>query len=62
MKTAKPDILNLEQFKDKHYGKRGTVRRDELEAGYEHFKIGAWVGVATTRVSERKRRNDSSVT
>ncbi|HET9053133.1 MAG TPA: helix-turn-helix transcriptional regulator, partial [Cyclobacteriaceae bacterium] len=31
----------LDQFKDKHYGKKGTARRDKLEAGYENFKIGA---------------------
>lgn len=27
----------------KNYGKRGTKERDELEAGYEAFKIGALV-------------------
>ncbi|MDR1936863.1 MAG: helix-turn-helix domain-containing protein, partial [Tannerellaceae bacterium] len=27
-------------FKEKHYGKRGTKKRDELEAGYESFKLG----------------------
>ncbi len=36
----KINIITLEQFKDKHYGKRGTARREELEAGYENFKIG----------------------
>ena len=43
MKSAKSDILTLEQFKDKHYGKRGTAKRDELEARYESFKIGALI-------------------
>ena len=43
MKTAKSSIMTLEQFKDKHYGKRGTARREELEAGYENFKIGALI-------------------
>ncbi len=43
MKTAKSDTMTLEQFKDKHYGKRGTAKRDELEAGYEGFKIGALI-------------------
>ena len=33
----------LEQFKDKHYGKRGTKKRDELESGYETFRIGALI-------------------
>ncbi len=32
--------MNLEQLKDKHYGKRGTPKRDKLEEGYKHFKIG----------------------
>jgi ribosome-binding protein aMBF1 (putative translation factor) len=43
MRTGKNNILTLEQFKDKHYGKTGTVRRDQLEAGYESFKIGALI-------------------
>lgn len=43
MKTAKSNYLTLEQFKDKHYGKRGTAKRDELEAGYESFKIGVLI-------------------
>lgn len=30
----------LEEFKEKNYGKRGSKKRDELEAGYENFKIG----------------------
>ena len=43
MKTKKNNTLTLEQFKDKHYGKPGSSKRDELEAGYEHFKIGALI-------------------
>ena len=43
MKTEKDNILTLEQFKDKHYGKRGSVKRDQLEAGYENFKLGALI-------------------
>ena len=43
MKTKKTDILTLDQFKDIHYGKRGTKKREELETGYEHFKIGALI-------------------
>ena len=35
-------IMTLEQFKEKHYGKPGTAKREELEAGYENFKIGAY--------------------
>lgn len=43
MKTKQSNTLTLEQFKDKNYGERGTVKRDELEAGYENFKIGALI-------------------
>lgn len=43
MKTDKDNILTLEQFKDKHYGKLGTDKRNQLEAGYESFKIGALI-------------------
>jgi len=43
MKTGNNNVMTLEQFKDKHYGTLGTVKRDELEAGYENFKIGALI-------------------
>jgi len=43
MKTKKSNIVTLDQFKDKHYGKPGTTKRDQLEAGYENFKIGALI-------------------
>ncbi|MEI6681380.1 MAG: helix-turn-helix transcriptional regulator [Bacteroidota bacterium] len=41
MKTKKHNIQTLSTFKDNHYGKPGTKKRDELELGYENFKIGA---------------------
>jgi DNA-binding XRE family transcriptional regulator len=34
------NIKTLDEFKDKNYGKPGTKKRDDLEAGYENFKIG----------------------
>lgn len=40
MKTKNKNSVTLEEFKEKNYGKRGTKKRDELEAGYENFKIG----------------------
>ena len=43
MKMKKNNIITLDQFKDKHYGIRGTEKREELEAGYENFKIGALI-------------------
>ena len=46
MRRRKNNLVTLEQFKDKHYGKRGTAKRDKLEAGYENFKIGAMINEA----------------
>ncbi len=37
----KNKVTTLEQFKDKHYGTKGSAKRDRLEAGYKDFKIGA---------------------
>ena len=37
------NIKTLDQFKDKHYGKVGTAKRDELEIGYDNFRIGAMI-------------------
>lgn len=39
----KNDIKTLAQFKDEQYGKRGTSKREKLEAGYEEFKLGALI-------------------
>ncbi len=41
MKMRNKNTITLEEFKEKNYGKRGTKKRDELEAGYESFKVGA---------------------
>ena len=40
MKMKQNNRITLDQFKDKHYGEIGTPRRNELESGYENFKIG----------------------
>jgi len=53
MKPKKNNMTTMEQFKDKHYGKRGTEKRDKLEAGYESFKIGALIYEA--RISTLQR-------
>lgn len=39
----KSNIKTLDEFKEKNYGKRGAVKRDKLESGYETFKIGALI-------------------
>jgi DNA-binding XRE family transcriptional regulator len=43
MKAKNKNLMTLEEFKEKNYGKRGTKERDELEAGYDAFKIGALI-------------------
>ncbi len=43
MKTKNKNLMTLEEFKEKNYGKRGTKEREELEAGYKNFKIGALI-------------------
>lgn len=35
--------LTLDQFKEKHYGKRGSAKRENLEKGYQEFKLGALI-------------------
>jgi DNA-binding XRE family transcriptional regulator len=41
MKTKNKSLMSLDNFKEKNYGKLGSKKRDELEEGYENFKIGA---------------------
>ena len=43
MKARSNNLMTLEEFKEKNYGKRGTKEREELDAGYEAFKIGALI-------------------
>jgi DNA-binding XRE family transcriptional regulator len=43
MKAKNKNLTSLEEFKERNYGKRGTKKREELEAGYEAFKIGALI-------------------
>lgn len=37
--------MTIEEFKEKNYCRRGTKERDELDAGYETFKIGTLIQV-----------------
>ncbi len=43
MKAKNKNLMTLEDFKEVNYGKRGTKKRDELEEGYDAFKIGALI-------------------
>jgi len=52
--------MTLNEFKDKHYGVKGTQKRDELENGYEDFKLGALLykarlekGMTQTELAEK---------
>jgi ribosome-binding protein aMBF1 (putative translation factor) len=40
---TKNKTITLDQFKEKHYGKRGIPRREKLEKGYQEFKLGALI-------------------
>ena len=40
MKRNNKKLITLHDFKEKNYGKRGTKKREELESGYDNFKIG----------------------
>jgi ribosome-binding protein aMBF1 (putative translation factor) len=39
----KSNLKTLSEFKNEHYGKLGTEKRDELEKGYEQFKLGVLI-------------------
>jgi DNA-binding XRE family transcriptional regulator len=41
MKQKKTQTLS--EIKEKHFGKKGTKKREELEAGYELFKAGVLI-------------------
>ena len=43
---TKSNTITLEQFKEEHYGKRGTTKREKLEKGSEQFKLGAMIHIA----------------
>ncbi len=47
MSRKNSNTISLEDFKEKHYGKRGTQKREQLEKGYEHFKIGFMIKEAS---------------
>lgn len=40
MSKKNRNTSSLEDLKSKYYGEKGTAKREELERGYESFKIG----------------------
>lgn len=54
------NTITLDNFKEKHFGTIGTQKRDELESGYENFKIGSLIheariekGLTQAQLAER---------
>jgi ribosome-binding protein aMBF1 (putative translation factor) len=43
MKMKTSNLKTLAEFKDEFYGKTGTEKRDNLEKGFEQFKLGALI-------------------
>ncbi len=43
MKMKKNNTKSLSEIKDQYYGKKGSSKRDQLEANYETFKIGVLI-------------------
>jgi DNA-binding Xre family transcriptional regulator len=41
MKTS--NLKTLAEFKDEFYGAKGTEKRDNLEKGFEQFKLGVMI-------------------
>jgi DNA-binding XRE family transcriptional regulator len=52
--------MTLDEFKNKHYGAKGSKKRDELEGGFEDFKLGTLLlearlekGLTQTELAEK---------
>jgi hypothetical protein len=54
MKTTHSNISTLEAFKEKNYGKLGSMERDALESGYQTFKIGALSTDQSTKIQHQR--------
>lgn len=46
----KSNVKTLTTLKDQHYGKLGTPKREQLERGYEEFKLGALIHEARQKL------------
>lgn len=49
------DIKTLDQFVEEQYGLKGTEARDELERGYETFKLGVLIREARQKANLTQR-------
>lgn len=43
MKKKTNNLKTLTEFKDEFYGEIGVVKRDNLEKGFEQFKLGVMI-------------------
>ena len=43
MKKKTNNLKTLAEFKDEFYGEKGVVKRDNLEKGFEQFKLGVMI-------------------
>jgi ribosome-binding protein aMBF1 (putative translation factor) len=43
MKMKMNNTKSLSQIKDQYYGKKGSSKRDQLDANYKTFKIGVLI-------------------
>jgi ribosome-binding protein aMBF1 (putative translation factor) len=62
MKTS--NLKTLAAFKDEFYGKNGTEKRDNLEKGYEQFKLGVLIHEARIQkgLTQEELANKSGTT
>ena|SRR5215213_5196637 len=64
----KKNLTSLDEFVDKHYGVRGTKKREKFEKGYETFKLGVMLqqarqekGLTQEQVAELSGTNKSYI-
>lgn len=41
--SKKKNIITLDEFVEEQYGKRGTLKREKFEKGFEAFKLGVLI-------------------
>ena len=44
LKKQEPELHSFADHLDSQYGKRGTIRRERYESGFEAFRLGAMLG------------------
>lgn len=64
----KDNVKTLDQFVEEQYGKKGTPKRDKLEASYQEFRLGAMIhearlqkGLTQEQLAERCGTNKAYI-